>query len=40
MILASIILGTIAAIMAGATLCTACKLGEKDHICKYDNLED
>ena len=32
-----IILVTIAAIMAGATICTACKPGEKENICKYDH---
>ena len=32
-----IILATIAAIMAGATLCTVCKIGEKENICKYDH---
>jgi hypothetical protein len=32
-----IILGTIAAIMAGAALCAACKPGEAENICKYDH---
>lgn len=32
-----IILGIIAIIMTGAALCTACKLGEKENICKYDH---
>lgn len=35
-----IILGAIAAIMAGAALCATCKPGEAENICKYDNVED
>lgn len=31
------IIGIITAIMAGATICNACKLGEKENICKYDH---
>ena len=30
-----IALTIIAAVMAGATLCTVCKIGEKENICNY-----
>jgi hypothetical protein len=35
-----ILITIIAVIMAGATLCACRRSGEKENICKYDNLED
>lgn len=34
-----IILGVIALIMVGATVCTLFRIGEKEEICKYDHKE-
>lgn len=34
-----IILGVIALIMVGATVCTLSKAGEKENICKYNHKE-
>ena len=35
-----IVLTIISVIMAGASFCACLKPGEKENICKYDNLED
>lgn len=35
-----IIIAIIAAVMAGATLCAALKIGENENICNYDYMED
>lgn len=36
----NLIIITVFAILGAATICAALKIGEKENICKYDNLED
>lgn len=35
-----IIFGLLAVVMAAGAVCTVTRAGEKDGICKYDNMED
>lgn len=35
-----IVIILVALVMVGATVCTLTKQGEKEEICKYDNLEE